>query len=266
MKLEGAVAIVTGSSSGVGAATARKLARRGARVVVNCTRRVAEGNAVVAECKAAGADAILAQGNVAVDDDCRRIAAAALDRWGRIDVLVNSAGTTVFVHHADLEDMKSEDFRRILDVNTLGPFQMARACAPHMKAGGQGAIVNVSSVAGLRGTGSSIAYGASKAGLNSLTVSLARVLAPEVRVNAVCPAFIQGSWLADAFGEAYDKMKSDWEKTSPLRYAATPDDIADVVLWLVADAILTTGQMIVCDSGAGLGPMGSSTPPRRANR
>jgi 3-oxoacyl-[acyl-carrier protein] reductase len=162
--------------------------------------------------------------------------------------------------------MTSADFTRILAVNTLGPFQMARAVAPHMKAGGAGAIVNVSSVAGLRGTGSSIAYGASKAGLNSLTVSLARVLAPEIRVNAVCPAFIQGRWLQDAFGEAYEQMKANWERTSPLRKAPTPEEVADVVMWLIEGAALTTGQCIVCDTGMILGPQGSSTPPRAAAR
>ncbi|MGE3933014.1 MAG: SDR family NAD(P)-dependent oxidoreductase [Rhodospirillaceae bacterium] len=266
MQLTDAVAIVTGSSHGVGAATARMLADRGARVVVNCARSVADGERVVADCKARGVDAVLCQGDVASDADCRRMAATAMDRWGRIDVLVNSAGTTVFVHHADLEAMTSEAFTRILAVNTLGPFQMARAVAPHMKAGGQGAIVNVSSVAGLRGTGSSIAYGASKAALNNMTVSLARVLAPEVRVNAICPAFIDGRWLQDAFGDAFEGMKENWIRNSPLKKAPTPEEIADVVMWLVEGAALTTGQCIVCDTGMILGPQGSSTPPRAAGR
>lgn len=262
MELKDTVAIVTGSSSGVGAAAALMLARRGANVMVNCVRSVEDGEKVVEACKAEGVDAVLCQGDVSQDGDCRRMAETAMERWGRIDVLVNSAGTTKFVSHFDLEGMGSDDFTRILAVNTLGPFQMARAVAPHMKAGGQGAIVNVSSVAGIRASGSSIAYAASKAALNNLTVSLARVLAPEIRVNAVCPAFIQGRWLQDALGDRYEDAKATWERTSLLQKAATADDVAEVILWLAAAATVTTGQIVVCDSGAVLGSaQGVHTPP-----
>jgi 3-oxoacyl-[acyl-carrier protein] reductase len=257
MNLRGAVGIVTGSSSGVGAASARMLAERGCRVLVNCVRSVESGERVVAECKALGADAALCPADISIDNDCRRLAETALERWGRIDVLVNSAGTTKYVSHYDLEGLASEDFVRIFSVNTLGPFQMARAVAPHMKTSGEGAIVNVSSIAGLRGTGSSIAYGVSKAGLNTLTVSLARVLAPEIRVNTVCPGFVQGRWVREALGDAYEDHKAFWEKNSPLKKAATPEEVAATILWLVESAILTTGQTIVTDLGMTLGPIGS---------
>lgn len=262
MELKGGAAIVTGSSSGVGAAAALQLAGRGANVMVNCARSVADGEAVVRQCKEAGADAVLFQGDVSDDAVCRQMAAQAMERWGRIDALVNSAGMTKFVSQYDLEGMKSKDFMRILSVNTLGPFQMSRAVAPHMKAGGQGAIVNVSSVAGIRGTGSSIAYAASKAALNVMTQSLARVLAPEIRVNTVCPAFIQGRWLQDALGDRYENAKVTWEKTAPLQHAATTDEVAGVVLWLLEGAVITTGQIVVCDSGMILGSaQGVHTPP-----
>lgn len=262
MELKDSVAIVTGSSSGVGAAAALLLAKRGARIMVNCARSVEDGERVVAACKSIGVDAMLCQADVSDDDECRRMAAEAMDRWGRIDVLVNSAGMTKFVSHYDLEGMKSEDFRRILEVNTLGPFQMARAVAPHIKAGGDGAIVNVSSLAGVRASGSSIAYAASKAGLNNLTVALARVLAPEIRVNAVCPAFIQGRWLMNALGDRYEDAKATWEQTSPLQKAPTAEEVAEVVLWLVEAAVITTGQVIVCDTGTSLGSArGVHTPP-----
>jgi len=263
MNLRGAVAIVTGSSSGVGAAVARMLAEKGCRVVANCARSVADGERVVAECQALGTDATLCPADVAIDADCRRLAETALKRWGRIDVLVNSAGTTKYVSHYDLEGLSSEDFLRIFSVNTLGPFQMARAVAPHMKARGEGAIVNVSSIAGLRGTGSSIAYGVSKAGLNILTQSLARVLAPEIRVNAVCPGFIQGRWVKDALGDDYEKHMASWQNTSPLRKAATPEEVAATILWLVESAVLTTGQTIVADAGMLLGPAGSGVTGQR---
>ena len=257
MNLEGAVAIVTGSSSGVGAATARILAEKGSRVLINCVRDVEAGERVVAECKALDTDAALCQADVSVDADCRRLVETALKKWGQIDVLVNSAGTTKYVSHYDLEGLASDDFVRILSVNTLGPFQMTRAVAPHMKRRGEGAIVYVSSTAGLRGTGSSIAYGVSKAGLNVLTQSLARVLAPEIRVNTVCPGFIQGRWLKNALGDAYEEHKAHWEKASPLRKAATPEEVAATIVWLVESGVLMTGQTILLDAGMMLGPAGS---------
>lgn len=257
MDLQEAVGIVTGSSSGVGAAAARMLAEKGARVLINCVRDVEAGERVAAECKALGTDASLCQADVSIDADCRRLAETALKKWGQIDVLVNSAGTTKYVSHYNLEGLTSDDFVRIFSVNTLGPYQMARAVAPHMKTRGQGAIVNVSSTAGLRGTGSSIAYGVSKAGLNVLTQSLARVLAPEIRVNTVCPGFIQGRWLKNALGDAYEEHKAHWEKTSPLRKAATPEEVAAAILWLVESAVLMTGQTIVLDAGMMLGSAGS---------
>jgi NAD(P)-dependent dehydrogenase (short-subunit alcohol dehydrogenase family) len=263
MKLRGTVAIVTGSSSGVGAATARMLAEKGARVLINCAHDVEAGERVVAECQALGAEAVLCRADVSSDADCRRLADTALKQWRRIDVLVNSAGTTKSVSHYNLEGLSSEDFIRILSVNTLGPFQMARAVAPHMKARGEGAIVNVSSTAGLRGTGSSIAYGVSKAGLNTLTQSLARVLAPEIRVNAICPGFIQGRWVKNALGDAYEEHKAHWETTSPLRKAATPEEVAATILWLVESAVLITGQTIVADAGMTLGPAGSGVMGKR---
>jgi NAD(P)-dependent dehydrogenase (short-subunit alcohol dehydrogenase family) len=263
MKLRGTVAIVTGSSSGVGAATARMLAEKGARVLINCAHDVEAGERVVAECKALGTEAALCQADVSIDADCRRMAETALKQWGRIDVLVNSAGTTKSVSHYNLEGLSSDDFIRILSVNTLGPFQMARAVAPHMKARGEGAIVNVSSTAGLRGTGSSIAYGVSKAGLNTLTQSLARVLAPEIRVNAVCPGFIQGRWVKNALGDAYEEHKAHWEATSPLRKAATPEEVATTILWLVESAALMTGQIFIADAGMMLGPAGSGVMGKR---
>lgn len=263
MDLRGAVAIVTGSSSGVGAATAHMLAGKGARVLINCAHDIEAGERVVAECNALGTEAALCQADVSSDVDCRRLAETALKHWGRIDVLVNSAGTTKSVSHYNLEGLSSDDFIRIFSVNTLGPFQMARAVAPHMKARGEGAIVNVSSTAGLRGTGSSIAYGVSKAGLNTLTQSLARVLAPEIRVNAVCPGFIQGRWVKNALGDAYEEHKAHWETASPLRKAATPEEVAAIILWLVESAALMTGQIVVADAGMTLGPAGSGVMGKR---
>ncbi len=194
MNDRGKVAIVTGSATGVGAEVARQLAARGCSVVINYTKSEAEAKETQAACEALGAPTLLVQADVSVDADCRRLAQAALDKWGRIDVLVNNAGTSKFVAHHDLEGLSADDFQRIYAVNVIGPSQMTRAVAPAMQRQGAGSVVNVSSLAGVRGIGSSVAYAASKGALNTMTLSLARALGPEIRVNTVCPGFIDTRW------------------------------------------------------------------------
>jgi len=250
------VAIITGSASGIGAATAVLLAQRGWNVVVNYSKS-ADGAAETARaCEALGAEALQCRANVAEDADCRRMAAETIARWGRVDALVNSAGTTKFAAHADLDALSAEDFLHIYRVNTVGPYQMTRAVAPHMKAAGRGAVVNISSIAGLRGTGSSIAYAASKAALNAVTMSLARVLGPEIRVNAVCPGMTQGRWLRENLGaEKYEAQMRHWEQNTPLQRVATPAEVASAVMWFIEQADLVTGQVLVLDSGFTLGPV-----------
>ncbi len=244
------VAIVTGSATGVGAATARLLASKGWRVVVNYTRSEAEARETEAACRAAGAEALLVRGDVAEDADCRRMASGALDAWGRIDALVNNAGTTRFAAHGDLDALQAEDFQRVYAVNVIGPYQMIRACAPAMKRLGKGAVVNVSSIAGVTGMGSSVAYAASKAALNSVTVTLARALGPEIRVNAVCPGFIEGRWLREGFGEkVYEALKERYCSNAPLQRTAKPEDVAESIVWLVEAAPLVTGELLLLDAG-----------------
>jgi 3-oxoacyl-[acyl-carrier protein] reductase len=155
--MEERVAIVTGASSGIGAATAVMLAERGVRVVVNYAGNVTGAEEVVAACRAAGAEAAAVQGDIADDAACRAIAKAATDRWGRIDVLVNNAGTTVSADARDLDALSADDFRRLYDVNLIGAYQMTRAALPSLRAGGRGSVVNTSSIAGITGLGSSIA-------------------------------------------------------------------------------------------------------------
>jgi 3-oxoacyl-[acyl-carrier protein] reductase len=248
------VAIVTGSGSGIGAASAVLLARRGWNVVVNYASRPDSANAVAAECGRHGADTLLCQANVAADADCRRMAEAAMDKWGRIDALVNCAGTTRFADHADLDALGGEDFLEVYRVNVVGPWQMVRAVANPMRAAGRGAIVNISSVAALRGTGSSAAYAASKAALNALTLSLARSLGPEIRVNTVCPAMVTGRWHLEHLGrEKYEAQFDHWADATPLRRRVDPEDIADAVAWLVEGAQAMTGQTLVIDAGSMLG-------------
>jgi 3-oxoacyl-[acyl-carrier protein] reductase len=253
--LKGKVAIVTGSSSGIGAATAIKLARRGAGVVINYSKSEDEARNVVTACEEAGGEAIMVQGNVAEDADCRKLAQAALDRWGRIDILVNNAGTTKFADHADLEALDAEDFIYLYRINTIGPYQMIRACLPAMKKQGRGSVVNVSSIAGVEGIGSSVAYAASKGALNIMTKSLARALAPEIRLNAVCPGFVGTPWFEKRFGkEGLQKVISTVEEATPLRRAGTAEEIADaIVFFAVEGAELITGEALLVDAGTHLG-------------
>ncbi|MGY4483578.1 3-oxoacyl-[acyl-carrier protein] reductase [Bradyrhizobium sp. LM3.2] len=199
-------AIVTGSASGLGAATAEILARSGARLIINYSSSQKEAEATAELCRKAGSPEVLvAQGDVSKDDDCRKIVAAA-SGWGRLDVLVNNAGTTKHVAHADLDGLSAEDFQRLYGVNTIGPFQMVRAARSLLEAGAKAserpsAVVNVSSVAGISGVGSSIAYAASKGALNTMTLSLSRALAPLIRVNTVCPGYIDTPWFTKGRGE-----------------------------------------------------------------
>lgn len=244
------VAIITGSGTGIGAATALELSKRGWKVVVNYSKSREQAEKVAAKCK----DAIAVQADVGEDAECRKLVKAALDKWGRVDALVNNAGTTKFVKHADLDGLSADDFLRIYRLNVVGPFQMARACAPALKAN-KGAVVNVSSVASLLGTGSSIAYAASKAGLNSLTFSLARVLAPEVRVNAVCPGYVDTPWQQNALGAAgADKAAERYSGMVPLKDYARPEDVAETIVWLIEGARQTTGETIFIDGGLHIQP------------
>lgn len=244
------VVIVTGSATGVGAATARRLAGRGWRVVVNFTRSEAEARETAEACRAAGAEALLVRADVAEDADCRRLAGAALEAWGRLDALVNNAGVTRFAAHHDLDALAAADFQRLYAVNVVGAYQMIRACAPALKRQGAGAVVNVSSIAGVTGMGSSVAYAASKAALNNLTVTLARALGPEIRVNAVCPGMIEGRWLREGLGEAvYERTRERYRASAPLRRTATPDDVAETIAWLVEGAPLVTGELLLVDGG-----------------
>ena len=247
-------AVVTGGATGVGAATALELAQRGYRIAIVYSRSKSEADESVAACKAAGADAIALQGDVADDAACRAAVDAAAARFGRVDILVNAAGTTQFVPLGDLDGQKAEDFQKVYAVNVIGPYQMARAAAPHLRASGAGAIVNVSSVGSLNGNGSSYSYVTSKAALNTLTLALARNLAPEIRVNCVLPGLIQTRWLKDGLGEeAYQRVRDGWADASALQKTCTAEDVARTIVWLAADAALVTGQLLTVDGGFLLG-------------
>ena len=249
--LQGKVAIVTGSSSGVGAATARLLASQGCNVVINYNSNADGARAVAEDCERLGAGAIIFGGNVADDADCRAMAQVALDQWGRIDVLVNNAGTTKFVDHSDLDGLDADDFQRIYGVNVIGAYQMIRAVNEAMQAQEEGGVVvNVASTAAVTGIGSCVAYAASKGALVTMTLSLARSLGPKVRMNAVCPGFIEGEWLQKGLGdEAYQKMMDFNRRNATLGVTATADTVADAILYFITGPQIVTGETIMVDGG-----------------
>lgn len=256
MSQDGFTAIVTGSASGLGAATAMILAKQpGARIVVNYASSKTDAEQAADLCRSAGAEVIVVQGDVSRDEDCKKIAAAAAP-WGHIHALVNNAGTTKHVPHGDLDGLSAEDFQRIFAVNTIGPYQMVRATRALLEAGAQAsgrasAVVNVSSIAGLSGAGSSVAYAASKGALNTMTMSLARALAPLIRVNAVCPGYIDTPWFTKGRGEAAAKQVRDMViQKVPLKVASTAEDIAALVCFLATPpSSHMSGECVRMDAG-----------------
>jgi 3-oxoacyl-[acyl-carrier protein] reductase len=206
-------------------------------------------NTAEADRVAGDINGIALQGDVAQDADCRRVAKAVLEKWGRIDALVNSAGTTKFVAHGDLEGLSAEDILGIFRVNFVGPFQMIRACAAALKEA-HGCVINVSSVASLLGTGSSIAYAASKAALDTMTLSLARALGPEIRLNVVAPGYVRTPWQVAAHGaDGAADLERRFAERAPLKAAAEPHDVADAIVWLIEGARRVTGDIIYVDGG-----------------
>ncbi len=253
-RLRDNVAIVTGSATGIGAATAKRLASKGCRVVINFTKSRDEAEQTAAACRHFGVDALLHQGDVAQDGACKAMVAAAVERWGRVDILVNSAGRTKPAPAGDLDALNAADFLDIYAVNLVGAYQMIRAVLPHMRKQGAGAVVNVSALGSLNGEGSSIAYAASKGALNSLTISLARQLAPLIRVNAVCPGFVATRWMSNLLGEErFQQRVAEMAKITPVGKTAFAEDIAEMICWFIDGPGLITGEVLPIDYGTRFG-------------
>ncbi len=253
----GFVVLVTGASTGLGRAIAVETAERGAAtVIINYASSAAEAAETARLVEAHGAKAVLAQGDVARDEDCRRIAAAAAP-FGRIDALFNNAGITKFANnHADMDAVSGEDFLRLYSVNVVGAFQMIRAARAFLEAGAQpGAVVNTASVAGVLGVGSSVPYAASKGALVTMTLSLARALAPRIRVNAICPGFIDTPWFERGMTpESLARMRAGVANSMPLKVASTAEDIAGAAIFLASPASRhITGETLLADAGLHLG-------------
>jgi len=237
--LAGRVALVTGSSSGIGAATARLLADAGAVVVVNSASSVEAGQALADELEGAS----YVRADVADPAQAEALVARTVERHGRLDILVNNAGTTTVIPHAELGAATPDVWRRILGVNVIGTWQVTVAAVPHLKAHADGCIVNVSSVAGHRATGSSIPYAASKAAVSHMALLLANVLGPEIRVNAVAPGLVDTPWTAD-----WGDVRAFVQAQAPLQRSGRPEDIATVILSLVTSRYVT-GEVVLVDGG-----------------
>ena len=248
--LNNKVAIITGGSRGVGAATAKLLASKGWNVTITCTSSMDDANSVVKECEKLGVEAIALTADVSEDNSCIQTAQETINKWGRIDALVNNAGTTKFVfNHADLDGLDAEDFLHIYKVNVVGPFQMVRACKEMLLNSDNPSVVNISSIAGIKGLGSSLAYASSKGALNTMTKSMARNLGP-IRVNAICPGFIQGDWLRNGMGDdLYNAALENLTNNTPLKLTVTPEQVAEGIYSFIGINKVVTGETMLMDGG-----------------
>lgn len=250
MELEKKVALITGASTGVGRATAIELARRGCAVAVNYNRSKHAAEETVSKAEKLGVKAIAVKADVSVDHECRAMVERVIREFGHMEVLINNAGTTTFINHADLDKVTDNDWDAILGVNLKGPFFCTRAAKAALIEAGGGEIVMTSSIAGLAGVGSSIPYCASKAALNTMTVSLARVLGSHnIRVNAVAPGFIDGDWLRNGLGDAFNGVKQANEQKSPLKKVVCAEDVAQTIAGIISGPDVVTGHVIPVEAG-----------------
>lgn len=257
--MDGGVAIVTGGGTGIGASVVRLLAARGVRSVINYAHSRDEAEALAAE---VGNGSIAVKADIVADAECRQLVGAATEAFGRVDFLVNNAGRTKFANHEDLDALEVEDFVDIYRLNTVAAFQMIRAAAPLLRASDMGAVVNVASVAGVFGYGSSVAYAASKGALITMTKSLARVLAPAIRINAVAPGYVATPWWEKRMGEeGFARLNGRIAAATPMAMAPDGDDIAGPIVMLLDPASrVVTGETLLLDAGTHLDVGGSRRP------
>jgi len=253
MKIQDSVAIVTGSSSGIGAATVVALAKQGCHVVITYKRNSDGADKVAKQCEQHGVKTLVMKANVAEDDDCCALVEKTLEKFGRLNILINNAGTTKFCDHDNLQGLSKQDFLDIYSVNTVGAFQMIRAAEKALRNEEIAHVINMASIAAITGIGSSVAYAASKGAMLTMTMSLARALGPQIRINAICPGFVQGEWLEKGLGkETYGKVLSGMKKIAPLNDTATAERIADTAIGIISGMDWTTGESIIIDGGSHL--------------
>jgi len=242
-------ALVTGASTGIGRSAAVALAKNGYNVVVNFSRSEEAAKITARECTSAGARALLYRCDVSEDASVQAMLAATEKEFGRLDVLINNAGTTVDVEPKNLAGMTVEDWNRVFNVNVLGVFLVSRAAAPLLKKSPNGCIVNTCSIAGLRPSAQPLPYAASKAAVANLTKTLANALGPQIRVNAVAPGWIDGGWMKRTLAENYEGLMARRAKYTPLKRCCTEDDVADSMLSLILHNRFVTGEIIIIDGG-----------------
>jgi 3-oxoacyl-[acyl-carrier protein] reductase len=243
-RLQGKVALITGSATGIGRATAIEFAREGADVVINYSRSEAEAKQTRDDCAALGVRALLVRANCADEDEIKEMVARTVAELGGVDVLVNNAGTTRFVPLPQIDDLGDSDWDSIFQLNVKGAFYATRACVPSMRQRGEGLVVNVASIAGYTGAGSSIPYAVSKGAMITLTRSLAKALAPEIRVNAIAPGIVTTRWVAGR-----EEHVERYAKDTPMGRAATAEDCARIVVSFAVYGTFLTGEVTIVDGG-----------------
>ena len=243
--------IITGGGTGIGAGIVRRLSEKGVRCVVNYAHSRDAAEALAQE---VGAVAVAVKADITKDEDCKALVAAAVEAFGGVDFLVNNAGMTKHVAHEDMDSLSADDFHEIYDLNVVGAYRMIRATRPHLEKSDAGAVVNIASVAGVFGIGSSVAYAASKGAMITMTKSLARVLAPAVRVNAVAPGYVDSGWFDRVIGaEGVKVLNEKIAAATPMRMAPAPEDISGPVAMLLdPTSRAITGEVILVDAGAHL--------------
>ena len=243
------VAIVTGASRGVGRAVAILLAKKGWNLTLTCSSSLEEAQKVAKECNDLDAETLVLTADVSDESKCQETVQKTINKWKRLDTLVNNAGRTVFNAHENLAGLSSEDFVEIYKTNTVGPYMMIKEAEEFLRQSPNASIVNIASIAGVIGVGSSIAYVASKGALVMMTKSLAKALGP-IRINAICPGFIEGEWLKTGLGdETYEATKSFIESSTPLSMVCNPEKVAKGVWFFIEDAVATTGETLILDGG-----------------
>lgn len=242
-------ALVTGASSGIGRSAALALAKNDYDVVINFSRSEEAAKSTAREAEAAGARALLYRCDVSDDAWVRAMLEATKKEFGRLDVLINNAGTTVDVEPKNLDGMKVEDWNRVFAVNVLGMFLVTRAAVPLLRRSPKGCIVNTCSLAGLRPSAQPLPYAASKAAVANLTKTLANALGPEIRVNAVAPGWMEGDWMKRTLNENYEGLMARRARYTPLKRCCTADDVAETMMSLVNSNHFVTGEIIIIDGG-----------------
>jgi len=243
------VGLVTGAATGIGRSAALALAKNGYDVVINYSRSEKAAKATAKDAEAAGARTLVYRCDVSDDTRVRAMLEATQKEFGRLDVLINNAGTTIDVESKNLDGVKVDDWNRVFAVNVLGLFLVTRAAAPMLRQSPNGCIVNTCSIAGLRPSAQPLPYAASKAAVANLTKTLANALGPEIRVNAVAPGWMEGDWMKRTLAENYDGLMARRARSTPLKRCCTADDVAETMLSLINSNRFVTGEIIIIDGG-----------------